>query len=88
MIWVAALVFVQVANPVACGDRAKIANWLKQKHGETHQVTLIQSDHLVEIWANNETQTWSVLVTRTNGNACLRDSGRGILVSRTPKPAH
>ena len=88
MILLAALFYVQAASPAGCDDRAKIADWLKSKHGEAHQITLVQKDHLVEIWANSADQTWTVIVTMRDGTSCLRDAGRGIIVGRPPTPAH
>lgn len=80
MIYTAALVLAQAASPSRCDERAILTAWLKERFGESHQVTLVQTQNLIEIWVNRETQTWTLVATNAAGISCMHASGAGVLV--------
>lgn len=59
-----------------CDDRAKVVARLAEKYGEEVQsMGLNASNHVVEIYASEDTGTWTILATRPDGVACLIASG-------------
>ncbi len=59
-----------------CGSRDNIIAQLKQKYGETRRsVGLQQGRGVVEIFASEETGSWTILVTDTRGHSCLMAAG-------------
>lgn len=81
---VSALVFgaVAVAPPAkaqqaaSCGDREKIVDVLQKKHGEAPiGAGLAGETAVVELWSSEKTGTWTLLITRTDGVACLLAAG-------------
>lgn len=61
----------------ACADRAKVIERLSEKYGETLQsMGLQRNSGLVEIYASPETGTWTILVSRPDGKACLLAAGQ------------
>jgi hypothetical protein len=64
------------AAQAICGKRDAIVAKLEQKYGETRRsFGLQQGRGLVEIWASERTGSWTILVTRTNGQTCLIAAG-------------
>lgn len=72
-----ALATVSAANAqMVCGKRAEIIKQLESKYGETRQsLGLQQGRGIVEIYANNETGSWTILVTDPRGTSCLLAAG-------------
>ena len=60
-----------------CGKRAMMVEKLVNKYHETQMgIGLGQGDsRLIEIWANCDTETWTILKTYPNGTACLMAAG-------------
>lgn len=75
------------AQPKACGDRTKVIQSLSKKYGETRQgIGLGRNNGVMEIYASDETGTWTILVTLPNGQACLIAAGESFEnLSETPK---
>ncbi len=72
----------------ACADRTQVVARLAEKYGETLQsMGLQQSDAIMEIYASEETGTWTILVTRPDGQACLVAAGRMWEAHSTPARA-
>jgi hypothetical protein len=64
------------AQSASCGDRTKVVKSLSQKYGETRQgIGLGRNNGVMEIYASSETGTWTILVTKPNGQACLVAAG-------------
>lgn len=60
-----------------CADRGKIVERLAETFGETLQsLGLNQDNGVVEIYASEATGTWTILLTRPDGLACLLASGQ------------
>ena len=76
---IAATAFFSVAQAQTrspCAERDAVVQRLKDKYGETLQSRgLHQSNALMELYASESTGTWTILVTRPNGMACLIAAG-------------
>jgi hypothetical protein len=61
----------------ACADRATVVQRLEERYGETLQsLGLHQDDGVLEVYASDATGTWTILITRTDGVACLVAAGQ------------
>ncbi|WP_417241926.1 hypothetical protein [Celeribacter sp.] len=61
----------------ACAARDQIITRLQDKYGESRQsIGLAPNSGVFEVYASNETGTWTILVTQPNGQSCLVASGR------------
>lgn len=59
-----------------CGDRAQVVNRLAEGYGETRQSIGLGADNsVIEVFASEETGTWTITVTLPNGMTCLVASG-------------
>lgn len=60
-----------------CADRSKVIARLAERYGETLQSLGLNDDSSVlEVYASEDTGTWTILITRTDGMACLIASGQ------------
>lgn len=60
----------------ACAERASVVQRLADIYGETLQgMGLNQNNTVLEVYASEETGTWTILVTRPDGIACLIAAG-------------
>lgn len=65
------------AQGASCADRTLIVERLSSKYGETRQSAgLNQNNGMVEVFASNDTGTWTILVTMPNGMSCLMAAGK------------
>lgn len=71
-----------------CGPRESVHERLKEGFGESIQsIGLLQNNGVMEIWANVDTGTWTVVVTAPDASiSCLVASGQGF--SRIDAEAH
>ena len=61
----------------SCADRDKIVNRLETAYGEVRQsVGLGTNNSMMEIFASEETGTWTITVTLPSGKTCLLASGQ------------
>ena len=64
------------AQQVPCAPREIVVERLKSGYGESPAGLGIQSSgQLIEIWAAPGTGTWTVLMSRPDGNTCVVASG-------------
>jgi hypothetical protein len=64
-------------TPANCGPRDAVLRQLAETFGETRQSVGIGSDNaVVEIFASDETGSWTILVTLPSGVSCLVASGQ------------
>jgi hypothetical protein len=64
------------AQSRACADREQVVARLAEQYGETLQSVGMNNDNAVlEIYASEDTGTWTILVTRPDGVACLIAAG-------------
>ena len=60
----------------ACAERATVVDRLADKFGETWQsMGLNPQNGVVEVYASDQTGTWTILITRPDGVSCLIASG-------------
>lgn len=60
-----------------CAERESMITQLKKQFGESERgVGLSGQKALVEIWSSEETGTWTIVMTRPNGIACVMASGQ------------
>ncbi|WP_442920375.1 hypothetical protein [Marinovum sp. 1_MG-2023] len=70
---------VQGQRPVGqnCAPRPKVIARLAEKYGETRQsIGLGSQNAVVEVFASQETGSWTIIVTMANGVTCLLASGQ------------
>ena len=63
-----------------CGPEGQAKAALAEKYGETPAMQGIMEGGVpayLEIWINEETGTWTALVTRVDGISCVAASGNG-----------
>ena len=61
---------------MVCGKRDAIVAQLERKYGETRRSVGLQQDRaVVEVYASDETGSWTILVTDTDGKSCLMAAG-------------
>ncbi|WP_372833383.1 hypothetical protein [Puniceibacterium confluentis] len=66
-----------VSQPANCAPRANVVDRLASKFGETRQsMGLGTNNSVIEVFASDETGTWTITVTRTDGISCLVASGQ------------
>lgn len=66
--------FSQSAN---CAERDAIVSRLAQKYGEVRQsMGLAANNAVLEVFASDETGTWTITVTTSDGLTCLVASGQ------------
>lgn len=59
-----------------CGERAEIVGQLAAKFGETRRsVGLAAGRGVIEVYASEETGSWTILLTNAEGTACLMAAG-------------
>ncbi|RDC72265.1 hypothetical protein DLJ49_11555 [Rhodovulum sp. 12E13] len=64
-------------TPRTCGQRDAIVKQLAEAYGESRQSIGLRSDNAVmEVFASEETGTWTITVTMPSGMMCLVASGR------------
>jgi hypothetical protein len=75
------------ANP-QCAPRAEVVDGLAQNYGETRRSLGIAANNAVmELYAADDTGTWTLTVTMPDGTTCLVASGNGYETITEPLPA-
>lgn len=68
---------VTQAQNSRCGPRTAVIEKLAEAYGETRRsIGLAANNAVVELFASDETGTWTITVTGTNGLTCLVASGQ------------
>ena len=63
-------------TPLSCGDHAQMSERLSSRFKETRLGAGLQNPETVmELWSSEETGSWTVLVIRPNGTACVVATG-------------
>jgi len=77
--------FAQAGN---CATRDDLAARLERTYGETRQSMGLASDNtLIEVYASQETGTWTLTITRPGGPTCIVAAGEAYQTLRDPRPA-
>lgn len=59
-----------------CGNRDHVISSLSDRFSERHVASGFQSEAgLMEIWASDTDSTWTILLTRPDGQTCIMASG-------------
>lgn len=70
-----------------CGPRERIVAQLTDRHGETRRaVGLQQNMQVMELYANDETGSWTIIVAMPTGVACLVSAGEEFHLSAPVAP--
>jgi len=65
------------AQRSACGERSSIVERLSNKYGESRRsMGLNHNNGVVEVFASEETGTWTILLTMPTGQSCLIAAGQ------------
>lgn len=59
-----------------CAPESQIRTTLQEKYGETVQIQGVGNNHLLQVYANTETGTWTIVVTSPDKRACVSASGQ------------
>lgn len=71
-----------------CGPRERIVAQLADKHGETRRaVGLQQTMQVMEVYANSETGSWTIIIVTPTGMACLMAVGEAFQAETGEAPA-
>ena len=74
---IAATGAAQAQNARNCAPRQLVVDRLADGYGETRQSMGLGADNaVIEVFASNDTGTWTITVTRPNGITCLVASGQ------------
>ncbi|MHA1528818.1 MAG: hypothetical protein ACTSVG_07345 [Alphaproteobacteria bacterium] len=62
---------------MVCGKRADIISQLSEKYGETRRsLGVSEGSRVVELYASDETGSWTILMTNPQGIACMMAAGQ------------
>ncbi len=81
-----------LASPAAgqsmpCSDRAVVLEHLADKYSEVLAgAGVINRGYLIELLTSKGGETWTLIVSRPNGVACLVAAGEGWRTKEPPKP--
>jgi hypothetical protein len=71
---------------MACGERTIIVDRLAAKFDEQRASLMIDHQgNLVKVFANPETGTWTLLITRPGGSTCVVSSGQDYVNTARPR---
>ena len=60
-----------------CGAHAQIVAQLAERYGESRQaIALDGANQVIEVFASDDTGSWTLLVTRADGRSCLLAAGQ------------
>ena len=76
-IYMAAATDVLAQSARNCGKREQVVERLANGYGETRQsIGLGANNAVIEVFASDDTGTWTITVTSANGVTCLVASGQ------------
>ncbi len=59
-----------------CGSRDDVVSTLVDQYDETHRASGLESETgLMEIWASETDGSWTILLTRPDGQTCVMATG-------------
>ena len=78
----AQMVRAQMARvQMVCGKRADMVRQLDEKYGETRRsMGLAEGRGVVELYASEETGSWTILITSPQGTACMMAAGQAFQI--------
>lgn len=76
------------AQGAVCGPRSDVIEVLESRWGESQQsLGFAAGGNVLEMWASTETGTWTTLITRPDGQACIVASGEAFQIISAGEPA-
>ena len=73
----AGLAAAQQSYTMICGQRAQVVAQLETRYGESvRSIGLATQNRIVEVFASDETGSWTITVTTADGMTCLMASGQ------------
>jgi len=63
----------------ACGPYTRLAMQLDMKYGESIRLRGTTTTTVMEIWANPETRSWTILERFADGTSCIRANGENLV---------
>lgn len=79
---------VQAQQAPQCGPRAAVLAQLAEKYGESRRSVGVAANNMVmEMFASEQSQSWTITVTSPQGQTCLVASGTGYEAISEPLPA-
>ena len=79
---VAAMLLPVSANAAQCGPKKMVTEQLGDRYGEVNFASGIATDNSVKFFGNPRTGTWSVVVIKPDGLACVMATGDGLEVMK------
>lgn len=77
----------QSNGQLICGQRDAIIGALSSRYGETaRSIGMGPGNRMVEVYASDETGTWTITVTSADGMTCLMASGASYETLVQPAP--
>lgn len=74
---IAATPGAEAEERAACAARDKVIKRLSEQFGETlKSLGVHKDDAVIEVYSSDDTGTWTILVTRTDGISCLLAAGQ------------
>ncbi len=68
-------------GPLVCGKRSDMIRQLGEKYGETRRsFGLAGGSGVVELYASEETGSWTILLTNPQGTACMMAAGQAFQI--------
>ena len=87
-IYIASATHALAQSVTNCGDRAHVVDRLAQRYGESRQALgLGANNSVVEVFASDDTGSWTITVTNTNCTTCLVASGQSFETLAEALPA-
>ncbi|MFT6774577.1 MAG: hypothetical protein ACJA1L_002290, partial [Paracoccaceae bacterium] len=70
-----------------CGARDRIVERLRSKYGESQRgAGILQGQRVVEVWASDDSGSWTIVVTLPDGSTCLLAAGEDWTPVEAPAP--
>lgn len=77
------------AQETTCGPTEDVRAALKDQYGETRRMAMLTEGGtaVMEIYVNDETETWTLIVTGPKGKSCVGGSGVGVVIEAGGEPS-
>lgn len=74
-------------NAPQCGARDAVVLHLAERYGETRRSWGLAQNAVVEVYASDDSGTWTIAVTTPDGQMCLVAAGQGYQPEAPQTPA-
>lgn len=80
----AALAATPAFGQTTCAEREAIATVLAESFQEAQRVAAINGGQVLEFWGNEDTGTWTLLLSDVHGTSCIMGGGTGFVIEDAP----